>query len=752
MTNATQPSNPKSKPVESRPPKRVKTPTLLQMEATECGAASLGIILGYWGKIVPLEELRLACGISRDGSKASNIVKAARQYGLTTKGLRREPDQLRAMKPPMILHWGFDHFLVLEGFDKNRVYLNDPAEGPRVVSPQELDQSFSGVVLTFECGPDFQKGGTRPSLIRGLRKRLAGSEIGLTYVILASLALVIPGLVIPFFTKTFIDRYLVGGQADWVGALLIGMALTAALRASLTWLQQHYLARLETRMALTTSSQFFWHILHLPIEFYMQRFGGEIGSRVGINDHVAQLLSGQLATTVLNVIMIVFYAAIMFQYDAVLTLVGILIAALNLAALSYVSRKRVDGNRKLLQERGKLIGTSMNGLQVIETIKAGGMETDFFSRWAGYQAKLLNAEQGLAVYTQLLSAAPPFLAALSSIAIISIGGLRVIQGSLTVGMLVAFQSLMASFIEPVNKLMDLGGQLQEAEGDMNRLDDVLHYQVDPRMFETPAEAEGADATTKLSGHLELKNIAFGYSRLDPPLIENFSLALRPGERIALVGGSGSGKSTIAKVVCGLYAPWRGDILFDGVSRNQLPRRRITNSLAMVDQDIFVFEGTLRDNLTLWDSSVPESNIIQAAKDASIHEDISARTNGYDSLIEEGGRNFSGGQRQRLEIARALVNNPTILVLDEATSALDPITEKIIDENLRRRGCACLIIAHRLSTIRDCDEIIVLERGKVVQRGTHEQMIKTSGPYARLIQSDALKAPSQKSKSLLERLL
>ena len=285
MTNSVKQPNPQGKPAESRPPKRVKTPTLLQMEATECGAAALGIVLGYWGKIVPLEELRLACGISRDGSKASNIVKAARQYGLMPKGLRREPDQLRAMKPPMILHWGFDHFLVLEGFEKNRVFLNDPAEGPRVVSPQELDQSFSGVVLTFECGPNFKKGGARPSLINGLRKRLAGSETGLIYVILASLALVIPGLVIPFFTKTFIDRYLVGGQADWVGALLIGMALTAALRALLTWLQQHYLARLETRLALTTSSQFFWHILHLPIEFYMQRFGGEIGSRVAINDH-----------------------------------------------------------------------------------------------------------------------------------------------------------------------------------------------------------------------------------------------------------------------------------------------------------------------------------------------------------------------------------------------------------------------------------------------------------------------------------
>ncbi len=742
---------PNAPPLSKNILKRAKTPTVLQMEAVECGAAALAIVLAYYGRIVPLEEVRLACDVSRDGSKASNMVKAAAKYGLVGKGFRRETAALKTMKPPMIIHWNLNHFLVLEGFGKNKVYLNDPAEGPRTVPYDEFDGSFSGIVLTFEPGPDFKRGGEKPSLAGSLGKRLSGSQIGLVYVLLVSLLLVFPGLITPFFTRSFIDNYLVWGRSEWIKPLLIGMALTAAVTAILTWFQQYYLARLETKLALATSSRFLWHVLRLPIEFYMQRFGGEIGSRVELNDRVAQLLSGELATTAINIVVIIFYAIVMFQYDVVLTLIGILIAAVNFAALWYVNRRRVDGNRRLLQARGKLLGTSMNGLQIIESIKSGGTEMDFFSRWGGLQARLLNAEQQLGFYTQLLTAVPPTLSAVSNIAIISIGGLRVMDGSLTVGMLIAFQSLMANFIQPFGKMVNLGGQLQEAEGDMNRLDDVLHYRGDRRVLQTEDSDVSLDVGMKLAGYLELKNLCFGYSRLSPPLITDFSLVLKPGDRVALVGGSGSGKSTVAKIIAGLYEPWSGEVLFDHCPVDQLPRHLITNSVAMVDQDIFVYEGTVRENLTLWDSTVPDSHLVQAAKDACIHEEITARAGGYGSQVDEGGSNFSGGQRQRLEIARALVGNPTIVVLDEATSALDPITERMVDENLRRRGCTCLIIAHRLSTIRDCDEIIVLERGRIVQRGTHDTMIKEDGLYSRLIQSDTLKGESRKSKSILERL-
>ncbi|HYO12029.1 MAG TPA: NHLP family bacteriocin export ABC transporter peptidase/permease/ATPase subunit [Thermoanaerobaculia bacterium] len=725
---------------ETPRPKPVRSPTVLQMEAVECGAAALGIVLAHYGRWVPLEELRIACGVSRDGSKASNMVKAARQYGLEAKGYKREPQSLRSVKPPMILHWNFNHFVVLDGFlGKGRVRLNDPAGGPREITEEELDQAFTGVVMTFQPGSGFERRGEPPRLIPALRRRLAGSRAALAFVLLAGLALVIPGLVIPVFSKVFVDSVLLENRRDWLPPLLIAMTLAALLTGALTWLQQSYLLRLETRMAVGGSSRFLWHVLRLPMEFFTQRYAGDISSRVAINDRVAQLLSRDLATNALGALMIVFFAAILFRYDAVLTLVGIAVVSLNVAALRYVSRKRVDGNRRLVQDQGKLMGTAIGGLQTIETLKATGGESDLFTRWAGYQAKVVNGRQDLERYTQILDAVPPLLSAVNTALILGIGGLRVINGDLSLGGLVAFQLLMAAFTAPVNRLVSLGGRLQMVEGDMNRLDDVLRYRIDPSVGSGPGEAPDGflteGAPVKLTGRLELRNVSFGYSRLDPPLIENFNLTLEPGSRVALVGGSGSGKSTLSRLVTGLYQPWSGDILFDGRPRSEVPSGVLTNSLASVDQNVFLFEGTVRENLTLWDSTIPLPEVVAAAKDACIHEDVAARPGGYESPVEEGGANWSGGQRQRLEIARALVGRPTLLVLDEATSALDPTTEQRIDEALRRRGCTCLIVAHRLSTIRDADEIIVLERGKVVQRGIHDELKGVEGPYARLISAE-----------------
>jgi NHLM bacteriocin system ABC transporter peptidase/ATP-binding protein len=717
-------------------PRRVRTPTILQMEAVECGAAALGIVLAHFGRWVPLEELRIACGVSRDGSKASNVVKAARQYGLLAKGFKKEPESLRTTRPPMILHWNFNHFVVLEGFGrKGRVYLNDSATGPRVITEEELDQAFTGVVLTFQPGPEFEKRGGAPRLIPALRSRLAGARAALVFVLLAGLALVVPGLVSPVFSKVFIDGVLLEGRREWLPPLLLGMGFAALMTALLTWLQQTYLLRLETRMAVAASGRFLWHVLRLPTEFFSQRFAGDISSRVAINDRVAQLLSRDLATNALGTLMIIFFAVVLFQYDAVLTLVGIGVVSLNVAALRWISRKRVDGNRRLVQEQGKLLGTAIGGLQTIETLKATGGESDLFTRWAGYQAKVVNGRQDLERYTQFLDAVPTLLSAINTALILGIGGLRVINGDMTLGGLIAFQLLMGLFIAPVNRLVSLGGRVQMVEADMNRLDDVLRYRTESAVGSSAGDALPEGASVKLAGHLELRNVSFGYSRLDPPLIEEFSLTLKPGSRVALVGGSGSGKSTLGRLVNGLYQPWEGEILFDGRRRSEIPSGVMTNSLATVDQSVFLFEGTVRENLTLWDSTIALPEVVAAAKDARIHEDIAARSGGYESLVEEAGANWSGGQRQRLEIARAFVGRPTVLVLDEATSALDPTTESRIDEALRRRGCTCLIVAHRLSTIRDVDEIIVLECGKVVQRGSHDELKGVEGPYARLISAE-----------------
>ena len=716
-------------------PKAVRSPTVLQMEAVECGAAALAIVLAHFGRWVPLEELRIACGVSRDGSKASNMVKAARQYGLEAKGFKHEPKTLRTIQPPAILHWNFNHFVVLDGFHKGRVRLNDPAMGPRDVSEEELDQAFTGVVITFKPAAGFERQGEPPRLLPALRRRLAGSQAGLLFVLLAGLALVIPGLAVPVFSKVFVDSVLLEGRQDWLRPLLLAMALVALILGALTWLQQAYLLRLETRMAVGGSSRFLWHVLRLPVEFFSQRYSGDISARVGINDRVAQLLSRDLATNVLGALMVVFFAAVLFRYDPVLTGIGIAIAALNVAALRFVSRKRVDGNRRFLQDQGKMMGTALGGLQTIETLKATGSESDLFARWAGYQAKVVNARQDLERYTQLLDAVPPLLFAINTALILGIGGLRVMNGTLSLGGLVAFQILMTSFMGPINRLVSLGGRLQMVEGDMNRLDDVLRYRVDESAGLAVDEAVPSDEPVKLAGHLELRDVSFGYSRLDPPLIEGLNLTVKPGARIALVGGSGSGKSTVARLVTGLHKPWSGEILFDGRSRSEIPPRVLANSVASVDQSLFLFEGTVRENLTLWDSTIPLPEVVAAARDASIHEEIASRPGGYDSPVEEGGANWSGGQRQRLEIARALVGRPSILVLDEATSALDPTTEHLIDAALRRRGCTCLIVAHRLSTIRDADEILVLDKGKVVQRGTHDELKGVDGPYARLIEAE-----------------
>jgi NHLM bacteriocin system ABC transporter peptidase/ATP-binding protein len=716
------------------------------MEAVECGAAALGIILGYYGRVVPLEELRVACGISRDGSKASNVVKAGRGYGLSARGYKKEPDELRSLKPPFIAFWNFSHFLVIEGFGRRGVYVSDPASGRRVATYDEFDEAYTGVVLTFEPGPDFRKGGTRPSLLAAMRKRLRGSEWALAFVVLASLGLVVPGIVIPIFSQIFIDQYLVQGSQSIIVPLLVGMTLTAFMRAALTWLQQHYLLGLQTKLAVGMSSSLFWHTLRLPLEFFGQRYAGEVGSRVSVNDRIAQLLSGQVATTALNTFTVLFYVIVMLQYDVLLTLIGVLLAALNIVVLRIVSRERIDTNQRLLLERGKVTGVAMGGLQSIESIKATGSESDFFVRWAGLEAKLLEAQQELGTRTQFVSAVPPMLTNLAIAAVLGVGALRVMTGDLTIGMLVAFQSLMASFMTPIGQMVSLGTILQETRGDLNRVEDVLRYEPDPQVpakIATSGEVP-PDMPAELSGYLQLRNLTFGYSRLDAPLIEGFSLTLEPGSRVALVGASGSGKSTIAKLVSGLYPPWEGEILFDGQPRANVPHDLLTSSLAMVDQDISLFEGTVKENLTLWDPTITQSSLVRAAKDACIHDDVASRQGGYESKVEEDGGNFSGGQRQRLEIARALVDDPTIVIFDEATSALDPTTESEIDDNLRRRGCTCLIIAHRLSTIRDSDEIIVLDRGKVVQRGTHEQMRDVDGPYSRLI--GALEQGTQREES------
>lgn len=714
--------------------KRFRTPPVLQMEATECGAAALAIILAYYGRWVPLAELRIACGVSRDGSKASNVLRAARAYGLEAHGYRRELAELFALPFPLIVFWNFNHFLVVEGVDQKRrkFWLNDPAMGPRTVTLEEFDSSFTGICLVFRPTPQLQRNEGPPRAIGTLLSRLTGSRATFAALLLATLAIVVPRTVIPAFTKVFVDDVLLANHTSWINALLIGMSLVAIAHGALIWLQRMMLARLEIHMALDSSARFFWHILRLPIDFYQQRRAGDVAVRVNANDRVAKLLAGELANSLIGVLSMTFFAAVMLAYDPLLCAVAVAAGGINLLALRVVARRRENASRRLLKDEAMLRAASSAGILSIETLKSSGIESDFFARWAGVQANYLENRQRLDFVTAIVSASPTLVSALTTAAIIGVGGYRVLEGVISIGSIVALQSVAQSFLQPTNSMVRLGSDVQTIKGDLTRIEDVLNYPTGSAP--TPAAANAA-TPHRVHGMLEFRDVTFGFSRFEPPLIEGFSLTVRPGQRIALVGGSGSGKSTLARIACGLYRPWSGEVLLDGVPLDQFDRARFASAIAWVDQEIFLFDGSVRENIGLWDPSIDDADVIKALGDAAVLEVIEARPRRIDSRVLEAGANFSGGQRQRLEIARALAGNPAVLILDEATSALDPLVEKQIDENIRRRGCTCIIVAHRLSTIRDADEIIVLERGRIVERGTHEALVAAAGAYFKLVQSE-----------------
>ncbi|MDA1301053.1 MAG: NHLP family bacteriocin export ABC transporter peptidase/permease/ATPase subunit [Proteobacteria bacterium] len=716
---------------------RAKTGLLLQLEAVECGAAVLGMILEYHGRIEPLSELRRECGVSRDGSKASNMLKAARKYGLNCKGFKENLQSAMELQTPYVVFWNFNHFLVVEGFDLERgiVYINDPAHGHRKVTVDEFDESFTGVVLLFEPGAEFEKGGSKPSLVEAISRRLMHSHEAIKYCLLAGLILTIPGLIIPAYTQVFLDYVLGESRTDWLRPLVMAMGVTILFKGAAELLKYKFLRRLKIHLSVAMSSEFFWHLLKLPMGFYSQRYSGEIALRQELNDNMADILSGKLADTAINCIMMVFYAFLMMYYNFWLTMVGVFFALLNFVALSLVGQRRVDANIRLRQDFGKVAGDTIAALQSMETIKASGQESSFFTKWGGRYAKAANSLQELQIATQSLTVLPTLFSSLTTVTIYVLGGVSVIHGDMTIGTLVAFTALMNNFQDPIKDLVDLGSEIQELEGDLKRLDDVLMTDPDEEAVGVREDTDSPDDwPLQLAGQVTLKNIKFGYSPLEPPLFEDVNIEVLPGKRVAFVGGSGSGKTTLGHLVCGLYKPWEGEVLFDGHDRRVIPRAVMTSSFAVVSQEVSLFEGTVRDNLTLWDNTIPDDTLKRALEDAAVLDVVLALPGGIDGMLLEGGANLSGGQRQRLEIARALVQNPSILVFDEATSALDSETERIIDERLRLRGCTCILVAHRLSTIRDCNEIIVLDKGKIIERGTHTELWEAKGLYADLLKA------------------
>ncbi|MBR5427525.1 MAG: NHLP family bacteriocin export ABC transporter peptidase/permease/ATPase subunit [Clostridia bacterium] len=726
----------KTKKTVPEPKKDVaKTPVVMQMEALECGAACITMIMAYYSLWIPLEQVRRDCGVSRDGSKALNMLKAARSYGMDARGYKFELEDLKEHATfPCIVHWNFNHFIVLNGFRGNKVYINDPAKGSIVIPMEDFDKGYTGICLMFKPTESFVPSGKKKSILGFVRKRMQGTLAAVVFTALTTIILSLMSLINSGFTRVFMDQVLPGGHDDWLFPVIAGMSGLAVIQIVVSWLNVVYSLRINGKLASVGETSYMWRVLHLPMEFFSQRLAGDILQRKSTNAGIASSIVNMVAPLLINTVMVIFYLVVMLRYNVMLTLVGISSMVINIALSRFISSKRINISRVMMRDQSKLTSATMSGISLIETIKASGAENGFFQKWAGYQARVNTQNIRFTRMNMAYGLLPSLVQKAADISILILGVLLVMKGQFTVGMVLVFQGFLSSFTAPAMQLIGAGQTIQEMRTQMERIEDVMEYPISETALQT-SDAEEDKEYEKLSGEIELKNVTFGYAPLDAPLITDFSMKIPQGGCVAFVGTSGCGKSTLAKLISGLYSPWSGEILFDGKPINEIDRNIFTGSLAVVDQDIMLFEDTVANNISMWDKSIEDYEITLAARDAQIHDAIVKRDGGYLCRLQAGGTGFSGGEKQRLEIARVLAQDPTMIIMDEATSALDAKTEFDVVRSIKDRGVTCIVIAHRLSTIRDCDEIIVLDHGRVVERGTHEELLRLNGVYTKLVTSE-----------------
>lgn len=713
--------------------KKVNVPVVMQLEALECGAACLTMILAYYGKWMPLEQVRSDCGVSRDGSNAKNILKAARSYGLDAKGYRFEPETLVSSGLfPCIIHWEFNHFVVLNGFKKGYAYINDPARGTVKMTMEEFDKGFTGICLMFSPTDNFVKSGKRKSTLEFAKERLKGTGSIVAFVIFSTILGYLFNTLSPGFQRFFTDRLLTRENSELFMPFIVILSAVGALHILVTGIVDIYTYKIDGKMSVLGNSTYIWKVLHLPMEFFSQRLSGDILERKNANATVSKTLVEVFSPVLLNAFMMIFYLVFMIRYSLPLTVIGLSCLLINAILGRFISQKRINITRLSLRDRAKLASTTLSGVRMIETIKSSGAEVGFFKKWAGYQAAVNKEKIEYSHINIWLASIPELINQIANYLVLVIGIALVMNGKFTIGMILGFKMYMEFFINPAMGIISAGQSVQEMRSNMERLDDVMKYE-DDKLFRV--KDTEIDEYSKLRGQIEIKNVTFGYSKLADPIIKDFSLSIKPGSKIAIVGASGCGKSTLSKLLSGLYMPWSGEILFDGKALKDIDRNVFTGSVAVVDQDITLFEDSIEQNVKLWDNSIEDFEVIMAARDSQIHDEIMERNEGYKARIEEDGNNFSGGQKQRLEIARVLAQDPSIIILDEATSALDSVTEYQVVEAIKKRGITCIVIAHRLSTIRDCDDIIVLDRGEVVEHGTHDELMQNGSYYKELVSNE-----------------